>query len=135
MPCSNIANCIGCNSTIEECTKCGGSGARSKDDVVTCSRCSGSGRVTEIQNTILGRVQTQTVCPDCRGAGKTIKHKCDACHGRGTVNKTKTIEVKVPAGIDDGQQIRLRYLPEAVVRIAHGQPYYRFAPCLKGQPK
>ena len=97
----------------EECTKCGGSGARSKDDVVTCSRCSGSGRVTEIQNTILGRVQTQTVCPDCRGAGKTIKHKCDACHGRGTVNKTKTIEVKVPAGIDDGQQIRLSGQGEA----------------------
>lgn len=97
----------------EECTKCAGSGARSKDDVKTCSRCSGSGRVVEIQNTILGRVQTQTTCPDCRGAGKEITHKCDACHGHGTVNKTKTIEVKIPAGIDDGQQIRLTGQGEA----------------------
>ncbi|HAX72865.1 MAG TPA: molecular chaperone DnaJ, partial [Firmicutes bacterium] len=97
----------------EECTKCGGSGARSKDDVETCTRCSGSGRVVEVQNTILGRVQTQTVCPECSGKGKRIKHKCDSCNGRGAVNKAKTIEVKVPAGIDDGQQIRLSGQGEA----------------------
>ena len=97
----------------EECTKCGGSGARSKDDVKTCSRCSGSGRIVEVQNTILGRVQTQAACPDCDGTGKEITHKCDACHGHGTVNKTKTIEVKIPAGIDDGQQMRLSGQGEA----------------------
>ena len=97
----------------EECTKCAGSGARSKDDVKTCGTCNGSGRVTQLQNTILGRVQTQTTCGTCRGQGKEIKHKCDACHGRGTVNKTKTIEVKIPAGIDDGQQIRLSGQGEA----------------------
>ncbi len=97
----------------EECTKCGGSGARSKDDIETCSRCSGTGRVVEVQNTILGRMQTQTTCPDCSGTGKKIKHKCDACSGHGTVNRQKTIEVKVPAGIDDGQQIRLTGQGEA----------------------
>lgn len=100
-------------SREEECTKCGGTGARSKNDIETCSRCSGTGRVVEVQNTILGRMQTQTVCPDCSGAGKTIKHKCDACSGRGTVHRQKTIEVKVPAGIDDGQQIRLTGQGEA----------------------
>ena len=97
----------------EECTKCGGSGARSKEDIETCPRCNGAGCVTEVQNTILGRVQTQIVCPECSGVGKKIKHKCDACHGRGSVKKQKTIEVKVPAGIDDGQQIRLTGQGEA----------------------
>ncbi|MCL1948825.1 MAG: molecular chaperone DnaJ [Turicibacter sp.] len=97
----------------EECTKCGGSGARSKDDVKTCGRCSGTGRVVEIQNTILGRMQTQAACPNCDGSGKEIAHKCDSCHGRGTVKKTKTVEVKVPAGVDDGQRLRLSGQGEA----------------------
>jgi len=91
----------------EECVKCGGSGARSKDDVKTCTRCSGTGRIVEVQNTILGRMQTQTTCPTCDGTGKEITHKCDACYGRGTTNKTKTIEVKIPAGVDDGQRLRV----------------------------
>jgi len=97
----------------EECTKCAGSGARSKDDVKTCTQCSGSGRVIGVQNTILGRIQTQTVCPSCNGNGKEVTHKCDSCHGRGTKNKTKTIEVKIPAGINHGQQIRLSGQGEA----------------------
>ena len=91
----------------EECIKFGGSGARSKDDIKTCGRCSGTGRVVEIQNTILGRMQTQTTCSTCGGTGKEITHKCDNCYGRGTVNKTKTIEVKIPAGVDDGQRLRV----------------------------
>ena len=97
----------------EECTKCAGSGARSKDDVKTCGRCSGSGRVIGVQNTILGRIQTQTVCPTCNGDGKEVTHKCDRCHGRKTLNKKKTIEVKIPAGINHGQQIRLSGQGEA----------------------
>ena len=97
----------------EECTKCAGSGARSKADVKTCTQCSGSGRVVGVQNTILGRIQTQTTCPTCNGNGKEITHKCDACHGRKTKNKTKTIEVKIPAGVNHGQQIRLTGQGEA----------------------
>lgn len=97
----------------EECTKCAGSGARSKSDVKTCTQCSGSGRVVGVQNTILGRIQTQTTCPTCNGKGKEITHKCDSCHGRGTKNKTKTIEVKIPAGVNHGQQIRLTGQGEA----------------------
>ena len=97
----------------EECTKCAGSGARSKDDIKTCSQCSGSGRVIGVQNTILGRVQTQTVCPKCSGNGKEVIHKCDKCYGRGTNNKTKNIEVKIPAGVNHGQQIRLTGQGEA----------------------
>jgi len=97
----------------EECTKCGGTGARSKDDIKTCGTCNGSGRVIGVQNTILGRIQTQTTCGTCNGAGKEVTHKCDGCHGRKTINKTKTIEVKIPAGINHGQQIRLSGQGEA----------------------
>ena len=97
----------------EECKKCGGSGARSKDDIKTCSRCNGIGQVIEVQNTILGRVQTQNTCRLCQGLGKKIIHRCDVCKSHGTVNKTKTIEVKLPAGIGDGEQIRLTGQGEA----------------------
>ena len=97
----------------EECTKCGGSGARSKGDVKTCTKCSGSGRVIGVQNTILGRIQTQTVCPTCNGDGKEIAHKCDSCRGRKTKNQVKKIDVKIPAGINHGQQIRLSGQGEA----------------------
>ena len=97
----------------EECTKCAGSGARSKDDVKTCTECSGSGRVMGVQNTILGRIQTQITCPTCNGRGKEIANKCDSCHGHGIKNKTKNIEVKIPAGVNHGQQIRLSGQGEA----------------------
>jgi molecular chaperone DnaJ len=91
----------------EECTRCGGSGANSKSDIKTCTTCKGSGIVNTVQQTILGRVQTQTTCPNCQGSGKEIKHKCTECNGSGKNRKTSTIKVKVPEGIDHGQQIRV----------------------------
>lgn len=100
-------------SRHEECTKCGGTGAHSKGDIITCSRCHGSGTVVVEQQSILGRVQTQTTCPNCHGKGKEIKKACSVCHGKGRTIKSKTISVKVPKGIDDGQQIRLTGQGEA----------------------
>lgn len=91
----------------DECHVCHGSGAESKDDIQTCSRCHGSGTVTVEQQTIFGRTRTQTTCPTCDGTGKEIKHKCSNCHGEGVEKVTKTVEVKVPAGIDNNQHIRL----------------------------
>lgn len=91
----------------DECTRCAGTGARNKSDITTCSRCGGHGVVTSTQQTILGRVQTQHECPDCRGSGKIIKHKCTECGGIGKIRGTSKIKVKVPEGIDNGQQIRL----------------------------
>ncbi len=91
----------------EECTRCGGTGAKSKNDVTTCSRCKGRGVVTSVQQSILGRVQTQHECPDCHGSGKKIKNKCSECGGIGKKRQSSTIKVKIPEGIDDGQQIRL----------------------------
>jgi len=91
----------------EECIRCGGSGAKTKSDITTCSKCKGRGVVSSVQQTILGRVQTQHECPDCRGTGKAIKNKCTECGGVGKKRQTSTIKVKVPEGINDGQQIRL----------------------------
>lgn len=104
--------CFGAEKEInlqreEECTRCGGTGAKSKSDVTTCSRCKGRGVVTSIQQSILGRVQTQHECPDCNGTGKKIKNKCSECGGNGKKRKTSTIKIKIPEGIDEGQQIRL----------------------------
>ncbi|MDF2699587.1 MAG: dnaJ [Haloplasmataceae bacterium] len=91
----------------EECTRCGGSGAKSKSDISTCSRCNGRGIVNSVQQTILGKVQTQRECPDCNGTGKVIKQKCTECGGIGKKRQTSTLKINIPEGIDDGQQIRL----------------------------
>ncbi|MFW5794252.1 MAG: molecular chaperone DnaJ [Bacillota bacterium] len=91
----------------DECHVCHGTGAKSKSDIKTCSRCNGNGTVIMEEQTIFGRTRTQTTCPTCGGTGKEIKNKCPNCNGEGVERITKTVEVKVPAGIDNNQHIRL----------------------------
>lgn len=91
----------------EQCTACGGTGAFSKDDIHTCHTCNGSGSVTSQQRTPFGVFQSQSVCPDCNGTGKTVAKKCDKCHGRGYENKRVKLNIKIPAGIQSGQQVRV----------------------------
>ncbi len=91
----------------EQCSECLGSGARSKEDVKSCSRCSGSGRVLTQQRTAFGVFQSEAVCPDCNGSGKQVTHKCSKCHGKGYEHKRVKLDVKIPAGIQSGQQVRL----------------------------
>ena len=93
---------------IETCPDCGGSGAKSASDVETCSECRGVGRISVKQQTLLGYMQTQKTCPSCRGAGKIIKSPCANCNGKGRVKINKKLEVNIPSGIDDGQNIVLR---------------------------
>ncbi len=100
----------------ESCTKCGGSGAYSASDIVTCTRCNGSGRIVTVQNTILGRMQSETVCPECRGRGKKIKRVCPDCNGNGRNRINKTIAVNIPAGIDNDQTLRVPGEGEAGLR-------------------
>lgn len=90
-----------------KCEVCDGSGARSASDVVTCSRCNGSGIMMATQNTPFGAIRTQTTCSDCQGKGKVIRNKCEACSGQGYTKKKTNIEVKIPAGIAAGQQLRV----------------------------
>ena len=100
---------FGCKKNIDvdfydECDSCSGKGGK---DEVTCSTCHGSGTVTQQQNTLFGAFMTRTTCPDCNGKGKTYKETCSSCRGTGSIKKHKTLEVKVPAGVDTGNQLRL----------------------------
>ncbi|WP_278925521.1 molecular chaperone DnaJ [Staphylococcus auricularis] len=90
-----------------KCHTCNGNGAKPGTKKKTCHYCNGSGHTTVEQNTILGRVRTQKVCPVCDGTGEEFEEPCPTCHGKGTENKNVTINVKVPEGIDNDQQIRL----------------------------
>jgi len=88
--------------SFEECTTCSGTGAKPGTSVKTCGTCQGQGVVQMRQ----GFFSVQQTCPHCRGSGKTITDPCTPCHGQGKVKKQKTLEIKIPAGIDDGMRIR-----------------------------
>lgn len=104
----------------EVCPTCDGSGAEKGTHPITCDKCHGTGVMTVTRQTPLGVIQQQTTCDKCGGRGTIIKHPCQTCHGKGTVDKKQTLEVKVPAGIDNGQQIRLSGQGEAG---KNGGPY------------
>jgi molecular chaperone DnaJ len=93
--------------TYDECHSCHGTGAKSPSDIHTCSRCKGSGSIIVEQQTLLGRQQSRVSCPVCHGTGKEIVNKCPTCSGEGVVKVNKDVEIKVPEGIETGQQIRL----------------------------
>lgn len=101
---------------FDTCTKCGGTGAYSKNDISTCGRCSGRGRVITVQNTILGQMRSESECPECRGTGKKITKACPDCNGQGRRRVSKNIEVNIPAGIDNDQTIRVAGEGEAGTR-------------------
>ncbi|HEY4554347.1 MAG TPA: molecular chaperone DnaJ [Bacillaceae bacterium] len=91
----------------ETCDTCDGSGAKPGTHPETCSHCHGSGQLNIEQNTPFGRIVNRRVCTYCSGTGKIIKDKCRTCGGDGTVRKRKKINVKIPRGVDDGQQMRV----------------------------
>lgn len=93
---------------VESCKKCNGTGAKNGKDYTTCSQCGGSGRVRYQQSTMFGTTIRESVCPKCVGTGKMIKEKCEECNGKGYKKVPAQVRVKVPAGIDDGQTIRMR---------------------------
>jgi len=104
---------FGCEKEIEltlkdECDKCHGTGAKPGTSPETCSKCGGKGQVVYTQQSLFGMVQNVRPCPDCNGSGKIIKEKCPDCYGTGYVANRKKIAVTVPAGIDNGQSIRIR---------------------------
>ncbi len=95
-------------SKIEKCSDCKGTGAKNGKEFVVCPDCRGTGRVRYQQNTMFGTTIREAGCTKCNATGKIIKEKCDQCGGKGYKKVQKTITVKVPAGIDDGQTIRMR---------------------------
>ena len=92
---------------IENCPNCSGTG--SADGVIeTCSQCRGTGQVRTVQNFMGMQMQSTTTCPACNGRGKIIKTPCSTCKGKGKVRRTNRVKVKIPAGVDAGQSVRVR---------------------------
>lgn len=96
-----------------KCNRCDGSGAEPGSKIDTCPVCHGSGQVVRAQRTIFGNVQMRATCENCHGEGKTFEKKCTACKGHGVASEMTKIKVKIPAGIDDGDSIRLAGYGEA----------------------
>jgi len=90
-----------------KCPKCSGQGAEPGTKINICKTCQGSGRVSRVQRTILGNIATQTTCPDCQGEGKAYEKKCAKCSGIGIIRDEVKLNIKIPAGIDNGETIRL----------------------------
>jgi len=89
------------------CQTCSGSGAKPGTGLKTCQTCGGQGQVTRVQNTILGQIQQASLCPDCRGRGEVPETPCADCHGTGVQHRSRDVEIKIPAGVDNGATIRL----------------------------
>ena len=89
------------------CSHCNGSGAEG-NSYSSCSRCKGTGRITRVQSSIFGQMQTQSVCPDCEGTGRIITKKCSHCNGNGVIVAEEVIDVKIPAGVMDGMCLTMQ---------------------------
>ena len=104
---------FGCEKEIEltlkdECTTCHGSGAKPGTSKKTCTKCGGKGKVVMTSQSFFGTVQNVTTCPECHGSGQIIVEKCVDCHGTGYISKRKKISISIPAGIDNGQRVRIQ---------------------------
>ena len=105
--------CFGTEKEIEiptkvECKTCGGSGAKAGTKRETCPKCNGRGQIVHSQQSLFGMVQNVTTCPECGGKGTIVKEKCPDCHGNGYTSTKEKLQVSSPAGIDEGQSVRLR---------------------------
>jgi len=92
----------------DECKTCHGTGAKPGTSPETCQKCGGKGQVVFTQQSFFGTVRNVQTCPECNGTGKVIKEKCADCHGSGYIANRKKIQVSIPAGIDNGQSVRIR---------------------------
>ncbi len=110
---------------IATCTSCAGTGAKSETEMETCKTCNGSGRVHEARNSILGQFTSVRTCVMCDGLGKIPKEKCAECKGHGVHRKEEEIQVMIPAGLENGEMIRLPAQGEAVKGGSAGDLYVK----------
>ena len=94
-------------TVLGRCDTCSGSGAKPGTEPVTCPQCNGRGEVRSVRQTMLGQMVNVTACPRCRGEGRIVEDACETCKGDGRVERERILQVTIPAGIDDGHQIRL----------------------------
>jgi molecular chaperone DnaJ len=105
------------------CEHCKGTTVEPGSELITCDECKGSGQIVNVMRTIFGNIQQAAPCPKCKGAGKIPEKACTVCKGKGVKSKRQKIELKIPAGIDDGATIRLREHGEAVANGPKGDLY------------
>ena len=109
---------------LDRCATCAGSGAKPGSKATTCPQCQGRGEVRSVRQTMLGQMINVTACPRCRGEGQVIDDPCETCHGEGRTERRKKLRVSIPAGIDEGHQVRLSGEGEAGPRGGpHGSLY------------
>ena len=101
---------------LGRCETCGGSGAKPGTEATTCPQCNGRGEVRAVRQTMLGQMVNVTACPRCRGEGRIVESPCETCKGDGRTERRRTLRVSIPAGIDEGHQIRLSNEGEAGLR-------------------
>jgi molecular chaperone DnaJ len=120
---------FGTRTTVEqpmpvECDTCDGRGAAPGSQPTVCSTCNGAGQVRQVRRSMLGQMVTASPCPTCQGTGDVIATPCPACHGEGRIHGSRSLEVDVPAGIDDGQRLRLAGRGPAGPRGAEAGDFY-----------
>ena len=107
----------------DTCEHCKGTTVEPGYELKTCDQCQGSGQIVSVTRTVFGNIQQASICPKCRGTGKIPEKVCSVCRGKGTQSKRQTIQLKIPAGIDDGATIRLREHGEAIANGPKGDLY------------
>ncbi len=94
-------------TVLQRCETCQGSGAKAGSEPITCPQCNGRGEVRSVRQTMLGQMVNVSACPRCHGEGRIIESPCETCRGDGRTERKRTLRVTIPAGIDEGHQIRL----------------------------
>jgi len=98
---------------VAKCATCHGNGAEPGTKISSCSRCSGSGQITQTRSTLLGTFQSASACPECRGEGKSAENPCKECNGQGVYERPEEVTIKIPAGIGNGQTVKMSGLGHA----------------------
>ncbi len=121
---------LGVNKNIKltktgECNTCNGKGAKKGSKMETCKPCGGKGKIQEVKKTIFGNMANTRICETCHGAGEVPKESCETCHGKGVLKKTEEINIPIPSGITNGQNLRMSGAGEAVFRGTKGDLYIK----------
>jgi len=110
---------------VSKCDTCSGTGGEKGSEQVTCSKCNGKGSIREMKRTFFGQFESQATCENCHGSGKVPKNKCSTCNGEGVLKRETEIKVKIPAGIESGEMIRLSGAGEAIPAGQAGDLYIK----------